>query len=316
MARYLAGRTAAALFVLWAALTASFLLLYVLPGDPVSIMLNTDGQPTAVGAEQADELRERYGFDEPVTVQYARQLADAVQGDFGTSIATRAPVLESILDVLPQTLILTGSALVLALLMGVGLALAATFTTRRWLRQALLSLPPLGVSVPTFWTGLLLIQFVSFQLGLLPAMGNDGLRGLVLPAITLALPTAAIIAQVLAKSLSATWDEAYIDTARAKGVSRAVILLRHALRNASLPMLTLVGITVGNLLAGSVVVETVFSRAGVGRLTQLAVQAQDIPVVQGLVLLAAATFVTVNLLVDLVYPLIDPRIVHTRARTA
>ncbi|WP_116950906.1 ABC transporter permease [Jiangella endophytica] len=313
MGRYLARRLAQAVFVLWAAFTVAFALLYLLPSDPVAIMLDSGGEGTFVDPEQRAELTARYGLDEPVHVQYLTMLADAARGDFGVSISTGAPVRSMIVEALPETLELAGTALVLALVLGAGTALAATYTRRPWLRQLLLALPPLGVSVPTFWTGLLLLQLVSFRWGLLPAMGDDGVRALVLPAITLALPTAAVIAQVLAKSLALTWSEPYIGTARAKGVSRSGILLGHAARNAAIPVLTLVGVTVGNLVAGSVIVETVFSRAGIGRLTQAAVGAQDIPVVQGLVVLAAVIFVVVNLAVDLVYPLVDPRI--TRART-
>lgn len=313
MGRYLAGRLAQAAFVLWAAFTVSFVLLYLLPSDPVAIMLDSGGEGTYVDPEQRAELTARHGLDQPVHVQYLTMLAGAARADVGSSIATGAPVRSTILEALPETLELAGTALALALVLGAGTALAATYTRRPWLRQLLLALPPLGVSVPTFWTGLLLLQLVSFQWGLLPAMGNDGVRALVLPAITLALPTAAVVAQVLAKSLALTWSEPYIGTARAKGVSRLGILLGHAARNAAIPALTLVGVTVGNLVAGSVIVETVFSRAGIGRLTQAAVGAQDIPVVQGLVVLAAVIFVVVNLAVDLVYPLVDPRI--TRART-
>jgi peptide/nickel transport system permease protein len=159
-----------------------------------------------------------------------------------------------------------------------------------------------------FWVGLMLVQVFSFQLRLLPSVGAKGLESLVLPAITLGLPTGALVAQVLAKSLSAALDEPYVVTARAKGAGRVAIHLRHALRNAALPALTVLGYVVGNLLAGSVVVETVFTRPGLGRLTVSAVSVQDIPLVQGIVVFAAAVFVSVNLLVDLIYPVLDPRI--------
>jgi peptide/nickel transport system permease protein len=172
-----------------------------------------------------------------------------------------------------------------------------------------MSLPTLGVSLPTFWVGLMLIQVVSFQWELLPALGNEGVRGLVLPAITLALPTGAVIGQILARSLLATLADPYIETATAKGAGRVRIHLRHALPNAAIPALTMVGVLAGNLLAGSVVIETVFSRSGIGRITVAAVSTQDLPVVQGVVVLGALVFVTANLIVDLLYPLLDPRIV-------
>jgi peptide/nickel transport system permease protein len=190
----------------------------------------------------------------------------------------------------------------------------ATYTGQRWLRQLLLSLPPLGVSVPAFWVGLMLVELFSFRRHWFPAFGNDGLRGLVLPAVTLAVPTGALVAQVLAKSLFTALAEPYIDTARAKGAGRVRIHLRHALRNASLPALTIVGLLCGQLLANSVVIETVFSRNGLGRVTAAAVTVQDIPLVQGVVVFGALIFVLVNLLVDLVYPLLDPRIVVATTR--
>lgn len=313
MTGYLIRRLSQAIFVLWAAFTVTFVLLYLLPSDPVSIMLDSGGDGTYVDPGQVAELRARYGLDRGVHEQYWTMLVNAVQGDFGNSITTGAPVRSAILEVLPETVKLAAVALLLAVAAGASTALISIYTRRAWLRQVLLSLPPLGVSVPTFWTGLLLLQLFSFRWGWLPAMGNDGLATLILPAVTLAAPTAAVIAQVLTKSLSTTWDQPYIDTARAKGAARGRILFAHAIRNATIPLLTLVGVTVGNLIAGSVVVETVFSRSGVGRLTQTAVNAQDIPVVQGLVVLAALIFVTVNLAVDLIYPAVDPRITHAPA---
>jgi peptide/nickel transport system permease protein len=177
----------------------------------------------------------------------------------------------------------------------------------------MLALPPLGVSLPTFWVGLMLVQLLSFRIQLFPAFGNEGISGLVLPAVTLAVPTSALLAQVLAKSLATTLGEPYIDTARAKGAGRARVHFRHALRNAALPALTVAGLLVGNLVAGSVVVESVFARNGVGRTTVAAVTVQDIPVVQAVVVFGAFVFVLVNLAVDLVYPVLDPRIVTAGA---
>ncbi|MFF0139554.1 ABC transporter permease [Streptomyces sp. NPDC005227] len=317
MRRYVIKRIAQAVGVLWAAYTVSFLVLDYLPGDPVSAMAGAGADSGQVDPAQLAALRHQYGFDKPVPVQYAEALGRAVRGDFGDSVSTGRPVTSSLADALPQTLQLTGAALLLAVLLGGGVALLATYTTQRWLRQLLLSLPPLGVSVPTFWVGLLLVEVFSFRARLFPAFGNDGLRGLVLPAVTLAIPTGALVAQVLAKSLLTTLDQAYVETARAKGAGRVRIHLRHALRNASLPALTVVGLLAGQLIAGSVVVETVFSRDGLGRVTAAAVAAQDIPLVQGVVVFGALIFVSANLVVDLVYPVLDPRIVvHSRRKVS
>jgi peptide/nickel transport system permease protein len=316
MTRYLLRRTVQAVFVLWAAFTVSFGILYLLPGDPVAIMAGGTADSSAFTPEQLAALRAEYGLDRSLPEQYVDRLGGALHGDFGTSVQTGARVTSMIAEALPETARLAGCALVLAVLAGMGIALTASYTRRTWLRQLLLSVPTVGVSLPTFWVGLLLVQLVSFQWRLLPAIGNDGWQSLVLPSITLALPYAAVLGQVFAKSMRTTLAEPYVATVAAKGASRARIHVRHAARNAALPTLTLAGVIFGNLLAGAIVVETVFSRSGVGRLTADAVNTQDIPVVQGLVVLGAAVFVLVNLAVDVVYPLLDPRIVGHPATAA
>jgi peptide/nickel transport system permease protein len=319
MRRYVLRRLAQAVGVLWAAYTVSFVVLYYLPGDTVSAMAGAGADSATIDPAQIARLRHEYGFDKPVLVQYLDALGNAVRGDFGDSVSTGRPVRSTLADALPQTLELTGTALLLAVLVGGGLAVLATYTGQRWLRQLLLSLPPLAVSVPVFWVGLMLVELFSFRARLFPAFGNDGLRGLVLPAVTLAIPTGALVAQVLAKSLLTALDQGYVETARAKGASRVRIHLRHALRNASLPALTVIGLLAGQLMANSVVIETVFSRNGLGRVTAAAVTVQDIPVVQGVVVFGSLIFVLANLIVDLIYPLLDPRIVvasNRRVRVA
>ncbi|MEV5351006.1 ABC transporter permease [Streptomyces achromogenes] len=308
MRTYLARRLIQAVLVLWAAFTLSFAVLYLLPGDPVSVMAAGGGDTSAVAPEQLAALRKQYGLDRPVSEQYGSMVWNALHGDLGISVRSGDRVTHMIATNVPDTLRLASGALLLALVLGAGTALLGTYTRRPWLRQTLLSLPALGVSTPTFLVGLLLVQLVSFRWGLLPAAGDEGLDSLVLPVITLALPTGAVIAQVFAKSLRTALDEPYMTTALAKGASRARVHFRHAVRNAAIPPLTVVGMLVGNLLAGSVVVETVFSRTGVGRITATAVSAQDIPVVQGLVVFGALVFVLANLAVDLVCPLLDPRV--------
>jgi peptide/nickel transport system permease protein len=309
MGRYLLRRLAQAVVVLWAAYTVSFLVLDALPGDPVTAMASTGLDSGVVDPAELAAIRAEYGYDDPIVVRYLTDLGNAVTGDLGNSVASGRPVTGTLGDALPPTLELTAVALLLAVVLGSAVALAATYTRRRWLRQVLLSLPGLGVAVPTFWVGLVLVQVLSFQLGLFPAFGNEGAASLVLPALTLAIPTGALVAQVLAKSLVTTLDEPYVQTARAKGVGRVGIHLSHALRNASLPALTVVGLLAGQLLASAVVVETVFSRDGLGRVTAAAVGNQDLPLVQGVVVLGALVFVLVNVVVDLVYPLLDRRIV-------
>jgi peptide/nickel transport system permease protein len=307
---YVTRRLGQAVVVLWAAYTVTFVVLYLLPSDPVEIMLagGQGGEQSTVDPAQVAALRHEYGLDEPLPVQYVHALWRTLHLDFGRSIQNGAPVTSLIGDALPQTAVLAASALAVALVLGVGIAFLSTWVRRSWVRTLLLALPPLGVSLPTFWVGLLLVQVFSFRIPVFPALGNQGFATLVLPSVTLAVPVSASIAQVLARGLRTALAEPYVETARAKGASRARVHLRHAFRNATIPALTIVGVIVGNLLAGAVVVETVFSRVGIGRLTVTAVNGQDIPLVQGLVLLAAAVFVATNLVVDLLYPVVDPRI--------
>ena len=306
MIRYVAKRVGQGVFVLWAAYTVTFLILYLLPGDAAQVMIG--GADSGVSQEQIDALRREYGLDRPLYEQYFIALGRALTLDFGTSYRSGQPALDLMLDVLPETLKLAALALPIAIVFGAALALAGVFRRRRWIRQFLSSLPALGVAVPTFWVGLLLLQLFSFRMRLFPAIGNEGFASLVLPAVTLAIPTGAIIAQLLAKSLRRTLAEPYIEVIRAKGANRWTVDFGHALRNATLPTMTMLGILIGNLLAGATVSETVFSRVGIGRLTVTAVNDRDIPLVQVLVLFVAAVFVIVNLAVDLLYPLVDPRI--------
>ncbi|HVV09656.1 ABC transporter permease [Amycolatopsis sp.] len=308
MKSYLLRRILQAVLVLWAAFTLSFVILYLLPGDAVLAKIaGGEGSTTLTPAQIAQE-RAAYGLDEPWPVQYGKRLLGALHGDFGRSIATGDQATHQVLTALPPTLAAAGLGLLLAVVFGGGVALLGTFTRLRWLGTFLLSLPSVGISLPVFWVGLVLVQIFSFQLRLLPALGNKGFESLILPAITLALPTGAVIGQVLAKSLRTQLAEPYVEIVQAKGAGRSRVHFGHALRNAIMPTLTLVGVIAGQLLAGSVVTETVFSRDGLGRVTATAVNQQDIPVVQAVIVLAALFFVVLNLVVDLVYPLLDPRV--------
>lgn len=311
MALFIARRLAQSLFVLWAAYSVSFLILYVLPSDPVTIMLNR-GEQSMVDQAQVDALRAEYFLDQPFLVQYGMALSRAVSFDLGNSIQSGQPVTKMLVEALPATALLSLISLVLSLVLGVGLALLASVSTGERLRSFLLSLPSVGVSLPTFWIGLLLLQAFSFNVPIFPAIGNEGWLSLVLPAITLSIPTGAKLAQVLTRSLQGVWRQPFIEAVRSRGLTRLRLLFVHVLPNAAIPVLSLAGVLTGNLLAGSVVTETVFSREGIGRLAEGAVHTQDIPVVQGVVVLAAVIFVLVNLFVDLLYPVLDPRLRHLK----
>ncbi|QOU08108.1 ABC transporter permease [Pseudomonas fluorescens] len=312
MSRYLIGRVGQALLVLWGAYSITYFILYLLPGDTLSIMLSASGmEADALSVEDLAKARAYYGLDQGVFEQYFNLLLGALHGDFGQSLSLNRPVAELLAERLPQTLSLAGLAIVLSLLGGVGLAYLTAYLRWRPLKIALTRLPSLGFSVPVFWMGLLLIQVFAFGLGWFPATGSRGVESLVLPAITLAIPSAAVYAQVLQRSFQGVWQEPYIVTAYAKGLSRGQVQARHGFRNAALPILTLIGLQVGNTVSGAVLVETIFARSGIGRLAQEAVLRQDIPVVLAIVAVSAAAFVLVNLLVDLLYPWLDPRISHT-----
>lgn len=312
MTGYVLQRIGQAILVLWAAYTVTFAILYLLPGDPVALMLSANNiEVDSLTPQEREVAAARLGLDRPLWEQYLGMLAAALRGDFGTSFTKGIPVTELLAQRLPGTILLSAIAIVLALVLGLAIALIAAWLPRGRLADLFRRAPAIGVSVPNFWIGLLLIQVFAFTLGWFPAMGSEGWQSLVLPAVTMAIPTAAVLAQVLTRSFDDTLGESYIATARAKGLDRWSVLIRHAFRNAALPTLTILGLLVGATVTGSIVVETVFSRNGVGRLAQESVLSQDIPVVQAIVVLAAAAFVVVNLIVDLLYPLLDPRIART-----
>ncbi len=309
---YIGRRVGQGLIVLWAAYTISFLVLYLLPGDAAALFAGGADQE-AIDPELVERLRAELGLDRPLWEQYAVALSRAVVGDFGTGTQTGRPAAELLAEALPPTLALTGLAFVLSVVFGVALALAASLSRAAWLRNVLFSLPPIGVSIPVFWIGLLLLQAFSFRLRLFPSMGDEGLISLVLPAVTIAIPSGAFIAQLLSRSLRSTLAQPFVEVVRAKGAGEARVQLLHAFRNAALPALTMIGVLIGGLLSGAVVTETVFSRLGIGRLVVTAVNNRDVPVVQIVVVFAAVVFVVANLAVDLVYPLIDRRISLARS---
>ncbi|BCY11826.1 ABC transporter permease [Actinoplanes sp. L3-i22] len=312
MIRYVVGRVVQAGAVLWAAFTLTFAILYLLPSNPMQLQLAAAGiQEDSLTPDQFAAMQHRFGLDESIWAQYRHHLAGVLHGDFGDSLTQQVPVTDLIGQRIGPTLLLSVTAAVVTLIAGSALAYLATFVRWNPLRVVLTRLPALGASFPQFFIALFLIQFLSFQLGWLPATGNEGAQSLIMPVLTISVVTSSVLAQVLIKSFDETLTQAYITTARAKGLSRTAVHLRHAFRNAALPAMTILGVIVGLTVTSSIVVETVFTREGVGKLAQEAVLAQDVPVVLAVVTLAATVFVTVNLIVDLLYPLLDPRISHT-----
>lgn len=282
-----------------------FGLMHWLPGDPVGAMLYEYAGDPAV----AEQMREQLGLNEPVWKQYTAFLLNALQGDLGNSLITSRPVSAEIAVYLPRTLELALSALVLAALMGVAMGVLSAVHQNSWIDQAVMLFSLIGVSMPIFWSGLLLIHLFSVQLGWLPVTsGGQGVAGLILPAIALALTPAALIARLTRGSLLEILACDYIRTAQAKGLSQRDVLLQHALRNALIPLVTVFGLQLGAMLSGVVVAEIVFTRPGIGTLIITAIKQRDYLIVQGAVLYLSVLYVLVNLAVDVAYSFIDPRI--------
>lgn len=306
MKRYLAGRIGQAALVLWAAFTLSFILLQVLPGD--AILIKFQNPDMGLSPAQIADMRAAYGADVPLWWQYLHTLGSVLHGDLGFSMQAGVPVTALLAANLPATLQLAVLGFAVALLLALIIAFVSNLTGFGWLRSALQMLPSLFVSVPTFWLGIVLIQLFSFRLKLIPIINPGEWQGVILPIATLALPISAPLAQILIRSIDAVQTQPFVAVARAKGASRSGVLWRHVARNAMLPALTIAGMLFGELIAGALITETVFGRSGLGQLTQQAVVNQDVAVLQAIVLISAAAFVIINLLVDLLFPLLDPRL--------
>lgn len=305
MRAYLGRRLLTSLLVLVGASALTFAMLHLVPGDPVTAILGRQ----AATADRIAELRTQLGLDRPLLVQYASYVGGALQGDFGRSIRSDRPVAAMIAEAAPSTLQLASAALLFAVVVGMGMGLLAALYRQRWPDLLVMTAAVGGVSIPSFWLGMLLILFFSVGLGWLPSVASKGdWRGLILPAITLGVAEAAVIARVVRSSTVEALDQPYMRTAAAKGLPPLHRLLRHALPNALIPVVTVIGLQAGFLLAGSVVVETVFARPGLGRLAISAISNRDFPVVQGVVLVTAAAYVLMNTFTDLLYAVLDPRV--------
>jgi peptide/nickel transport system permease protein len=298
----LARRFVHAAAVMFAVASLVFAIVH-LAGDPLAGLVPPGSSP-----EQEATLRRRFGLDRPLIEQYIRYLGGAVRGDFGESWAQRRPALEVVLERLPATLALTGTAVALALLVGVGLGTAAGVRPGGPADLTATGLALLGQALPGFWLGTMLILLFAVRLKWLPSSGNDGASSLILPAATLAAYPAALIARLLRASLIETLRLEYVRTARGKGLTPWQVVRRHALKNAALPTLGFVGVQIGFLLGGAVVVEAVFAYPGAGRLALQAVSDRDLPVIQAFVVVLAGLIVLVNLTVDLLARWLDPRI--------
>lgn len=311
MTRYILRRSVALLPVLLIVATVGFVLIHLAPGDPAAVMLGPDATP-----QEVESLRHILGLDQPLILQLARWYARVLQGDLGYSIFLHRPVIQAITERLEPTVLLTTMSLAVGVAMGVPAGIIAAVRRNSWVDQATMGLALCGLTVPSFWLGLNLILVFSLYLGLFPVAGYTpfkesvpaALRSLVLPALTLGFTGSALIARMTRSSMLEVLSEDYIRTARSKGSPERKVIYRHALRNAMIPTLTVIGLTIGGLLAGAVVTETVFALPGVGRLVISSVLRRDYPVIQGVLMFIASMYVLVNLLIDLLYVSLNPRI--------
>lgn len=303
MAYYLLQRGLATIFIVFGVVCLVFMLLHLVPGDPVAVMLGEHARPADYVA-----LQRALGLDQPVHVQFYEYLAGLFQGDLGQSLHTREAVSNILVKRFPATAQLALAALLVALLLAIPLGTAAAVYRDRWIDAAASSFSMVGLSIPNFWLGPIFILLFAILLGWLPVSGREGWQSLVLPALTLGFSMAAILTRMVRSSLLDVLSEDYIRTARAKGLGRVRLVIFHALRNAWLPVLTLIGLQFGALLGGAVITETIFSWPGIGSLLVESIQKRDYPVVQGIVLLISLSYVLVNTLTDLMYARLDPRI--------
>ncbi|RUT28965.1 ABC transporter permease [Paenibacillus zeisoli] len=281
-----------------------FIIMYLLPGDPVLIMLDGNAStPEAIAS-----LKSHLGLDQPFYVQFYRYFIHLLQGDFGVSRVNGDLVLPKILEHLPATLTLTLVSVSVSLVVGILLGVLSAIHRNGVIDFAARFIGLFGISMPAFWTGILLLLLFSIQLGWFPAMGSDGWKTLVLPGLTLGLIGAGFIVRMVRNTMLEVLGEPYILTLRAKGLSERSVMYGHALRNSLIPALTMIGLTVGELLSGTVVTETVFARQGIGRILADAILSKDIPVVQGVIFFTAMIYVLTNLIVDISYSFIDPRV--------
>jgi peptide/nickel transport system permease protein len=304
MLRYLVQRLLSTIPVLLGVSVLVWGMVYMTPGDPVDIL----SYGSAINAEQREQLRHVLGLDQPLHVQYASFLFKAVQGDLGQSIFTKRAVTDELLSQLPATVELTLGGMVVTLIIGFVFGIGSALKPNSWLDTLFMTVSFFGLSMPHFWLGLLLIFLFAVRLGWLPATGHGGLSRLILPSLALGWSFAAIVARLVRQALLEVLRQEYILTARAKGLRERLVIGRHALKNMLIPVVTIVGLQIGNMMGGAVVIENVFARQGLGRLAVQALLRKDFPMVQGIVLLSAALYVGINILVDISYSWLDPRI--------
>lgn len=306
-------RVGQAVLVLWLAYTGAFVLLAALPGD--AVMARFGNPDLGLTPDQLEQIRASYGIDQPLIVRYFESIGAFLSGNLGYSVQSGAAVSDLLAEALPSTLTLAVLGLAGAVVLAVIIAFTASYGKGAWLRRVFRNLPPLFVSVPVFWIGIVLVQIFSFQLGLVPVIGASDAQALILPVLTLTIPIAAPLAQVFLRSIGEVREQPFVSVVKARGASTSWLLWRGVAPNALLPVLTMAGLLFGELVGGAIVTETVFGRTGIGSLTAQAVANRDTPVLLAVVVIATVVYVVINLTVDLLYPVLDPRLRQTQART-
>jgi peptide/nickel transport system permease protein len=302
--RLIARRLAISLPVLLGVTVLVFLILHLIPGDPAQIML-FGSRPTP---RQIEQLRAQLGLNQPLPLQYALYIGRLVHGDLGQSFITGRPTVDEIAQRLPDTLELTLAAMLVAVVIGMPIGIVGGVRPGSWADRLGSGFAVLGVAVPYFWFALVLILLFAVDLRVLPSLGEGSWNAIILPAVSLGWGLSAIIARLLRNNLVEIYQQPYMQVARAKGLSEGMMLYGHALKNALIPVVTILGLQFGNVLSGAVVVEVIFGRPGIGSYLVQAIQAKDIPVVQSVVLFIAVIYILINLVVDLAYGILDPRI--------
>jgi peptide/nickel transport system permease protein len=304
MITYILRRCVQAIPVLFGITIFTFLIAHLVPGDPVQAFAG-DKQ---LSPELAAQIRHQYGLDKPLWQQYLTYMDDLVHGDMGAGLHNKRPVTDTIREAIGPTLQLTLAGLVVALSIGITFGVLAAIYHNTWIDSVAMVVALLGVSLPVFYLGLIMLFIFSFRLSWFPSSGSDGWRSLVLPAVTIGIASSAYIARLVRSSMLEVLHQDYTQTARAKGLTERSVIIRHALKNALIPTVTYFGIQLAGLLTGAVVIETVFSRPGLGRVAITAIGNRDYPLIQGTVLVTAVIYLAVSLLVDLSYGFLDPRI--------
>jgi peptide/nickel transport system permease protein len=304
MITYILRRCVQAIPVLFGITIFTFLIAHLVPGDPVQAFAG-DKQ---LSPELAAQIRHQYGLDKPLWQQYLTYMDDLVHGDMGAGLHNKRPVTDTIREAIGPTLQLTLAGLMVALTIGVTFGVLAAIYHNTWIDSVAMVVALLGVSLPVFYLGLIMLFIFSFRLSWFPSSGSDGWRSLVLPAVTIGIASSAYIARLVRSSMLEVLHQDYTQTARAKGLTERSVIIRHALKNALIPTVTYFGIQLAGLLTGAVVIETVFSRPGLGRVAITAIGNRDYPLIQGTVLVTALIYLAVSLVVDLSYGFLDPRI--------